>query len=268
MSSLLLIASFVICGRSFWPGAVFAAEGGCLGAAVEVTAASVANARSLQLADGRTLRLAGIEPFGLLVSDHEAAEAALRQRLSELTSGAVVEALVLAEEPDRYGRVPAMIEVDGRLVQEILAGEGLAIAFASGGDSLPCFDRILAAENAARTARRGYWDGEPLPAARPGTLGARIGHFAIIEGRVVSVGNRTRRTYLNFGHYWKEDVTAEIAGEDREKFGGEAALSELSGRRVRLRGYLEEKDGPLMMLRSPMQLEVLDPPADADRIPP
>lgn len=256
---------------SVWPG--FAgvdaalAEETCLGAVAEAAASNIVDARSLRLDDGRVLRLAGIEPFGLLLSEPEEAEATLKRRLAELISGAGLKVRVLSERPDRYGRYPAMIEAGGRLVQETIVGEGLAIAY-TGGDTLPCFDILLMAEAAARKARRGFWAENRLPLARPEALASRIGHFAIFEGRVVSVGSRRLRTYLNFGERWLTDVTAEVAAEDREKFGGEAALEALSGQRVRLRGFLETLDGPMLVLRSPMQLEVLGAPDAAGGIPP
>ena len=87
---------------------------------------------------------------------------------------------IVAAEPDRYGRIAAMVAVEGKLVQETVAGEGLAVAFAS-GDALPCFDQILAAENRARETHRGFWTGD-LPQARPDALASRIGRFAIFEG--------------------------------------------------------------------------------------
>jgi endonuclease YncB( thermonuclease family) len=227
----------------------------CLATVSKQTISEVVDARSLRLADGRVIRLAGIEPFAVLSSDPEPMQAALLTRLTALAANREVAIQEVAPEPDRYGRVVAMIAVDGELLQRTLAGEGLAVAFAS-VDPLPCFDRIVAAENDAREAHRGFWIGG-LPDARPEELSSSVGRFAIFEGRIVSVGNRRARTYLNFGFRWTEDVTAEIAAEDRELFGGEAVLAALEGQRVRVRGFIEENGGPMIVLLSPMQLEVL-----------
>ncbi len=233
-----------------------AAEG-CLAGAAEVRLAETVDARSLRLEDGRVLRLAGIEPFDLLLPDLHDAAPMLHRRLSQLVEAAPLSALLTSGEADRYGRYPAMVAAGEALVQESLAGEGVALAFA-GGDPLPCFANVLAAEEAARRAGRGFWTGDPLPGATPEALQALIGAFAIFEGEVLSVGNRSTRTYLNFGTYWSEDVTVEIESRDRAAFGGELALAALTGRRVRVRGYLEAKGGPMMPVASPMQLEVLE----------
>lgn len=228
----------------------------CLEDAEPARVASVPDARTLTLDDGRVLRLAGLEPLDLIVPGLEDAEATLGERIRALALGQPALVQLAGQDSDRYGRHPALIATGGALLQETLAREGLAVAFAS-GDTLPCFDRILAAEADARRAARGDWPESPLPEAEPEALRPFIGHFAIFEGEVLSVGNRAARTYLNFGTRWTEDVTVEIEARDRKSFGGEEALSALAGQRVRVRGFLESKAGPMMAIRSPMQLEIL-----------
>ena len=260
-------------GRAEWPaaglaaglalavlsnGAARAAERACLEETTDARAVASADARSLTLADGRVVRAAGIEPFDLLLPDRADAEAALMQRLLDLALDRPLNLQLATDAPDRYGRRPALIAADDALIQETLAREGLAIAFA-GGDPLPCFQRILAAEADARDAGRGFWPDAPILRADPDALAVMVGRFAIFEGAVLSVGNRSTRTYLNFGERWSEDVTVEIAAGDRAAFGGEDGLAALAGRTVRVRGFLEEKSGPMMAVTSTMQLELLGP---------
>jgi hypothetical protein len=218
--------------------------------------AQVLDARSLVLPDGTLIRIAGLEPFSLLFANAEAAEAALTERLKELVAGRTLKLRRVADSADRYGRVPTLVAVDGGLVQEILAREGLAIIFAD-GDLLPCVDHILAAEEDARRNGRGFWPEAPVLRAHPSALATRIGRFAIFEGTIVSVGNRRARTYLNFGDVWSRDVTVEIEAGDRNRFGGEEGLAGLAGSTVRVRGFVEEKGGPMVLIRSPMQIEVI-----------
>jgi endonuclease YncB( thermonuclease family) len=223
-----------------------------------VAGAEVVDARALGLADGRLLRIAGIEPFDLLDPKATDAGPRLRERLAQLVDGRDrLSVRLTSEEPDRYGQYPALIAAGSELLQESIAGEGLAVAYA-GGSPLPCFDRILAAEDAARRSMRGFWQGTALPRANPDALQARIRHFTIFEGEVLSVGHRGRRSYLDFGRRWSEDVTVEVEASDREHFGGEAGLNALVGHTVRVRGFLQAKAGPMMAIRSTMQLEVLD----------
>lgn len=235
----------------------------CVDPAAQLRPATVADTRSLALSDGQVLRLAGIESFALLDGEADRAEAELRAGLAALVAAGPVRFKVLAGAPDRYGRAAALVESsEGRLFQQELVGDGLAIAYAT-GDVLPCFDRLLAAEDAARRSHRGFWRSAELPSADPEALRSRIGGFAIFQGAVISVGNRRDRTYLNFGTHWSQDTTVEIAAADRTRFGGEAGLSRLEGRTVRVRGFLQEHGGPVMKVTSPMQIETLAEPADS-----
>jgi hypothetical protein len=52
-------------------------------------------------------------------------------------------------------------------------------------------------------------------------------------------------------------VTVAIDGRHRKRFGGEAELAKLAGRRLRVRGFLEARGGPMVNVSSPMQIEVL-----------
>jgi hypothetical protein len=176
--------------------------------------------------------------------------------------------LPIADAPDRHGRIPALVVgADGTLLQAALARDGLALAFAAGG-RVPCFEAILAAEDEARRNRRGFWATASVAPADPEALASRIGRFVIFEGTVVSVGSRARTTYVDFGKVWSKDVTAEIAAKDRAAFGDAAAIEALSGARLRLRGFLAEKSGPMLPLRSPLQIETLAPATKSGPVPP
>ena len=235
-------------------------DAACLEGAVGTEALSVDDARTVRLTDDRLIRPAGLESFALLIGDEAAAEAALRDRLRALIAGKRLRLRTLSAAPDRYGRLPALLAPDGEpLLQATLAREGVGLAVAPADGGLPCFAEILSAEGEARRMRRGFWAEARILSARPGELATRIGRFTIFEGPVISVGNRRARTYLNFGSRWSSDVTVEIASRDRQAFGGEAALAALSGQRIRVRGFVEERGGPSVTVRSPLQLEILGP---------
>jgi hypothetical protein len=229
----------------------------CLGEVARAEVAAVPDWRTAMLADGRQLRLAGIESFALLIGDEAAADAALKGRIETALAGKTSDIRIVASAPDRYGRLPALIASDdGTLVQEVVTREGLALAFGT-GERLPCFESLLLAESEARQRRRGFWAAYRIPGAWPEALAPRVGRFAIFEGTVDSVGSRRQRTYLNFGGRWSTDVTVAIDRRHRERFGGEAELAGWSGRKLRVRGFLEERGGPLVNVTSPMQIEVL-----------
>jgi hypothetical protein len=89
-------------------------------------------------------------------------------------------------------------------------------------------------------------------------LRALLGHYALVQGVVRSVGERRERTYLNFGARWTEDFTITIPKRTwaimRERGLTPASLR---GKRVRGRGMLEEWQGVAMEITSADMLEVL-----------
>ena len=229
--------------------------------AAPIVVTGVEDARTLLLRDGTRLRLAGIEPAAAFLGDP--ADDPLPARLATLAEGQALRVRAVADKPDRHGRVPALLFLDGGdLLQERLAAEGIAIVFATEPD-LPCLEDIRAAERAARRNRAGAWrTAGPLPAGDPDAVAARTGRFAILEGRVVSVGNRYSATYLDFGRSWSSDVTVRIDRADRKSFGGEEALSALEGRDILVRGYVVSGGGPLIQARSPAAIEILATPRE------
>ena len=83
--------------------------------------------------------------------------------------------------------------------------------------------------------------------------------FQLIEGRVRQVAPRSRRIYVNFGEDWRTDFTAgaalKAAGFSAEAL---AAIKALEGRRVRVRGWIERRNGPYIELLHPHQIEAVD----------
>ena len=231
-----------------------------------VEAASLADARTIVLSDGRTTRLAGLESLAALARDRataDAMDARLARRLAQSLAVRLLRIRILPGEPDRHGRRAALVMAGDELLQEYLLSAGLAV-FMPGifpGDDAgdACARRLLAVEAEARLARRGSWS-EPgffVATARPDALSSQFGHFVIFQGFVRSVGTRRDRTYIDFGRNWRSDVTVEIIASRRRYFGGEAELEALAGKFVRIRGFLEERAGPMVPARHPAQIEIL-----------
>lgn len=206
--------------------------------------AAIKDARTLRLADGRKIRLAGIE-WGI------SAEAA-RAALTDLVLDRQI-TLKGAGTPDRYGRIHAFASVNGSEtpIQYALLDRGLAVTGTRIGDAA-CRDALLARERAARTARLatglGIWgsgDYRLHQADDPAAIRNSVGRFAIVEGRVLSVRESGNTVYVNFGRRWSEDFTVTIAKRAEPAFIS-AGLSprSLTGRTVRVRGVIEERAGP------------------------
>jgi hypothetical protein len=86
----------------------------------------------------------------------------------------------------------------------------------------------------------------------------RRGRLALVEGKVVSVRESGGTIYVNFGRRWSEDFTVTIAKRNERAFSA-AGLEpkSLSGRTVRIRGWIEERGGPWVEAVGPEQIEVL-----------
>jgi hypothetical protein len=264
-----------ICGALIWTfSAVAPAAAGAgpcdAGPWISIETASVADARTIVLGDGRGIRLAGLESLAALARDLETADAMdkrLASRMMQWLAARPLRICILPGKPDRHGRRAALVLTSGELLQERLLDAGLAVFMPEtfpgttiGDDAgIACARQLLAVEAAARLARRGGWS-EPgiiVAAARPDALSTQFGHFVIFQGIVHSVGTRRDRTYIDFGSNWRSDVTVEIAAAKRKSFGGEVVLEDLAGKSVRVRGFLEEKAGPMVAARHPAQIEVL-----------
>jgi endonuclease YncB( thermonuclease family) len=241
--------------------------------------ARVVDGRTFVLADGREVRLAGIEvpPEADLAvrAETPATEGASGQPLpdrgraaAEALAGLVMEkeAVLKHAKPatDRYGRLlaDAFISRDGAEVSvgKTLLAQGLARIAARPGDAV-CLSELRAAERTARTGRLGVW-GDPRyfskAADNAGEIAAERGRFTLVEGKVVSVRESGGTIYVNFGRRWSQDFTVTISKRNERIFAA-AGLEpqKLSGRRVMVRGWVEERGGPWIEASTPEQIEIV-----------
>ena len=169
--------------------------------------------------------------------------------------------LVAAGPPDRYGRTPMLaFDAKGNLLQERLLRAGTAVV-RPGSGAIRCMERLSAAEAAAREAGAGLWrtPGIVARATDPTSLSARVGLYALAEGRIVSVGYGSRMVFLDFGRSFRTDFTVMVQQSlvPRLLEAG-IAVDSLQGRVVRVRGVIEESGGPAIRLTDPLALEILD----------
>ena len=148
-------------------------------------------------------------------------------------------------------------------MQVALLEQGQArVSARTGGKA--CADLLLAAETQARAAGRGLWadpNFAPLRSENLDRLGAETGHFALVEGEVLSVRESGATIYVNFGRRWTRDFTVTFLILKRQQRTFTAAGLEprrLEGRRIRVRGYLETRGGPILAADAPEQIEVLE----------
>lgn len=233
------------------------AQAACPGAMPEQgRVAALIDARTIRLDDGRMLRLAGLEvlPGGARPA---------------LPPGTPLRWRAFGDN-DRYGRIVALAAIaqtnsavpspqNDTLQQAFLAQGAAAI-----GAELPepgCLADFRAAETAARAAKRGIWaDGSATKNAESlGDHAALVGQFGIFEGKVLSVREQGATLYVNFGGRAAQALTVTVPqARKRAVEAGGIALAALRGRKVRVRGFVEERGGLRIEARAPEQIEIVD----------
>jgi len=213
--------------------------------------------------------LTGLDRHGNPLTADDTAMRLIDLRVSDI---AAAETLIARErpafrrladaQPDRWGRLPVQALLDdGRPLAHVLIDAGLARVDPGPGSDL-CDPALLVREARARAAWRGIWAepaNRPLSAHDPDALAARAGENVIVEGRVVSVGERARATYLDFSRRWRGGFTVIIPEEiwrDLLERGIDADY--LSGRRIRVRGVMLDWRGPAIELAIAAFIEDLE----------
>jgi micrococcal nuclease len=221
--------------------------------------AAVEDGQTLALADGRRLRLVNI----LAPAPGEPLAEEARRRLSDLALGRQVRWTYAGRRMDRYGRLLAYV-LDGSAdaaaapFQTALLTAGLA-RVAAQADTRDGLAGLLTVEAEARKNRRGLWDRGFYRVRPVEELWPLMNSFQIVEGTPLELEHLKERTYLNFGDDHATDFTLVIAAGDRKLFDGWPwKLEDLVGRRLRIRGWVELRGGPLIEITYPEQIEVLE----------
>jgi endonuclease YncB( thermonuclease family) len=212
--------------------------------------ARISDGRTLILEDGRELRLAGVET-------NDESKAVLRS----LAEGQTLQLEYDGTSSDRYGRISGFAFPDGvqQSLQALLVQQGMARVSARAGK---CAKELLNIEQTARKARRGLW-ADPKFAPLHATNLARIrmahGHFALVEGEVLSVRESGAIIYLNFGRHWIRDFSVSIPRQLAKKMAQTGVdLTRLEKQRIRVRGWVEQRGGPTIEVDTPEQIEILN----------
>lgn len=213
----------------------------------------------LRLESGRTVRLSGVR-----LADAGAAGADARAALAALVQAPVAVRLIDAA-PDRWGGVPGAVALaedagDDDLARRLVAG-GLALVDAADIGRL-CDPGLLDIEAQARRDAIGLWaepDAQPIAAEDAAGLVAALDRFALVEGRVRSVGVRERRVYLDFAGADAQTFTAIVPTEVfavLEASGLDARA--LRGRRIRVRGIIQSWRGTAVTITAAETIEILE----------
>ena len=234
------------------------------------TVSQIVDGDTLMLDNGLIVRLIGIQAPHLALGrdglEDWPKSSDAKQALSDLTLGKPVLLRYGGETKDRYGRLLAQLFVTGAepvWVQQQMLARGMARVY-SFPDNRACLPELFAAETKARTSALGIWS-DPYyrvrRAGRPADFSVLSGHYELVEGRVLAADKSGGRVYLNFGRHYKEDFTAVIDAKALKLFAAEGLDPlQLGNALVRVRGWIDLKDGPRLEVTHPEQIEVLAVP--------
>ena len=116
-------------------------------------------------------------------------------------------------------------------------------------------------ETTARLAKLGLWQHAAYQirrAERPRALLRYRNTFQIVDGVVRRVSRTNARSYINFGSNWRTDFTAGLAASlARNAEIDGIPINRLAGRALRIRGWVRNRGGPFIAIRSLSQIELL-----------
>lgn len=223
--------------------------------------AAVLSADTLDLESGLRVRLAGIQtpapardgaPAWPLATEAMAETA-------EICLGRTVTLHYAEDRRDRWQRALAhVVTEEGTWLQGHLLPRGFARVYTWPRTSTGA-QTLLDLERTARANRRGIWAERFYRIRNPAETWGDLDSWQIVEGRVVEAALVRGTAYLNFGLDWRDDFTFRAESDARRAFKKAGIeLTDLTGLRVRGRGWVYPNNGPMIDLTHPAQLEVLE----------
>lgn len=232
---------------------------------------AVASARVISVVDGDTVkldtgaevRLTGIQapklPLGRKGFRAWPLAAEARAALTALSRNREVRLDYPGQRYDRWGRLLAHLYVGDTWLQREMLLRGLARVYTF-PDNRSRAAALYDAERAARAARRGIWALDWYRIVRAEDTDRHIGTFQLVEGTVVSAAIARGRGYLNFGADWRTDFTVSISPKHMKLFrAARVDVKSLPSRQLRVRGWLVRRNGAMISVSHPEQIEFLTP---------
>ena len=151
-----------------------------------------------------------------------------------------------------------LYDEDGLWLQGALLERGLARVY-SFADNRALVAQMLVRERRARSERLGIWSQAFYEIRNAQEIWNDIGSFQLVEGRVREAAKVRGRVYLNYGADWRRDFTVTLAPAIRRRFEAEGIDPvTYGGRQIRVRGWVESYNGPMIEVTHPDQIELLD----------
>jgi len=214
--------------------------------------------------DGATnVKLVGIQAPQRSVGRPDLVSWPLAEQARDTLSALVLNQGVVLEftgpRADRHGRLLAQVyRDDGTWIQGEMLKRGMARVFTFADNRALAAEMLMLEEN-ARKRGLGIWSDPFYVVRTPEEAGKDIGSFQLVEGRVMKAARVKSYVYLNFGENWRTDFTVSVPVKHLRRFADAGLdLLALSGRVIRVRGWLKEYSGPMIDATHPEQIKVLE----------
>ncbi|MEZ5919134.1 MAG: thermonuclease family protein [Alphaproteobacteria bacterium] len=230
---------------------------------------TIIDPQTLQLQDGRIIRLAGLNFPDYIPQDENTEEngkytALAMDILRDMLIGKDVDLYQTSKKDwgrmNRMGHHIAHLkrQEGGLWVQGTLLSLGLAQVRTSQRNPEMAV-QMLAREAQARADGLGLWAEETYRILTPDEAAGATGHFVLVEGRVESAAIKKNRIYLNFGQNWRDDFTVSIPPGSKRLF-SKQGIDPLAfnGKTLRVRGRVEMYNGPYIEINHPEAIEVIE----------
>ncbi|MFH1158794.1 MAG: thermonuclease family protein [Pseudomonadota bacterium] len=162
---------------------------------------------------------------------------------------------------DRYS-IPLshVVRDDGVWIQESLISKGLAWATVTGTNRQMMY-ALLQMEEKARVLRNGFWSNPLYVAKTPFNLKDCTDSYQVVEGKALYVSQKRGTIFFNFSRDWTTDFTIELPTRYLPRFttsSGRFNPKVWFNHTIRVHGWVQEKNGPMIEVKYPEQVELVE----------
>lgn len=170
---------------------------------------------------------------------------------------------------NRMGHLLAHVEIKNSdlWLQGYLLRNGLAQLMPTKNNT-EMAKQMLTLEHEAIKQKRGLWNKEQYALLTPETAESGDNTWSVVDGVVKSTAMVNNVTYINFGNDYRKDFTIGVKSSVRRDLTKSGInIQMLTGKTIRVHGWMENYNGPYIELSSAEWIEVLPEEDQASTLP-
>lgn len=224
----------------------------------------IINGKSFILESGDKVRLASIQVPNVQEQDTpghygrpgEPMGEEAKKALSGMILGKKIRIDYNPGKRDRHNRLLGQVyDEAGKWIQGEMLQKGYAMVYSFNDDSPTLITDMLAREKIAIQQKSGIWANPYYRIITPEETGEFINRFKLVSGEIASVNESHDNIYLNFNKEWRGRFAVFISHKNHQAF-DIGWLKSLTGKKLRVRGWINYHNAPMMTIDHPGQLEI------------